>query len=65
MALVLLRSHLVRVSVRVRVRVRIRVRVRRPHQDVLEGEEASGRLVLGRLEVVEYVTRDDDVPGWG
>ena len=28
---------------------------------VLEGEEASGRLVLGRLEVVEYVARDDHV----
>ena len=33
----------------------------RAHHDVLEGEEASGRLVLGRLEVVEYVARDDHV----
>ena len=33
----------------------------RAYDDVLEGEEASGRLVLGRLEVVEYVARDDHV----
>ena len=52
-----------RYPARLRCELELALVLLRPHQDVLEGEEASGRLVLGRLEVVEYVTRDYDVPG--